>query len=77
MNTPCNCGRMEARGVLTDIYITTGNLTWKEESEGAKVNECNIRCQIRTRKGKERREKWREKAVLNAALLTAAFLVVE
>ena len=41
---------------MTDIYITTGNLTWKEESEGAKVNECNIRCQIRTRKGKEREE---------------------
>ena len=71
MITPCNCGRMEARGVLTDIYITTGNLTWKEESEGAKVNECNIRCQIR---GKREIE---EKAVLNAALLTASAFHIE
>ena len=42
MKTPCDtCGREAARGVLTDIYITTGNLTWKE-SERTKKNVISV-----------------------------------
>ena len=53
---------------LTDIYITTGNLTWKEESEGRRGAKVNVISVVRF--GLERGVG--EKAALNAASLTAA-----